>query len=85
MFERVVQTYVPLAITFDSRNRHLYWTEDSPYKTIYRCDADGSYKTLILSANPNYPSALTLDLINRLVPLTFEKTFSYCITMIALH
>lgn len=65
MFERVVETNVPLAIAFDSTNRHLYWTEGSPYKTIYRCDADGSNKTLIISANPNYPSALTLDIVNR--------------------
>ncbi|CAG2253865.1 APOER2 [Mytilus edulis] len=65
IFERVVQTNLPLAVTFDSTNRHLYWTEDSPHKTIFRCDADGSNKTLILSASPNYPSSLTLDIYNR--------------------
>lgn len=70
IFERVVQTNLPLAVTFDSTNRHLYWTEDSPHKTIFRCDADGSNKTLILSASPNYPSSLTLDIYNRLVPIS---------------
>ncbi|VDH96969.1 Hypothetical predicted protein [Mytilus galloprovincialis] len=63
IFERVVQTNVPLAIAFDSINRNLYWTEDGPHQTIFRCDADGSNKTLIRSAN--YPSALTLDIVNR--------------------
>lgn len=83
MFERIVQTNTPIAITFDSTNRHLYWTEDEPHETIFRCDADGSNKTFIRSANN--PSALTLDIVSRLVPLTLEKSFSYCITMIELH
>lgn len=69
IFESIVQTNSPLATTFDSTNRHLYWTEDSPHKNILRCNADGSNVTLIRSASPNYPSSLTLDIYNRFVTI----------------
>ncbi|VDI81261.1 Hypothetical predicted protein [Mytilus galloprovincialis] len=63
MSESIVTTSSPFGISFDSVNRHLYWTELSSTGMIKRCNPDGSNVTVLLSEIK--PTALALDIQHR--------------------
>lgn len=74
MSESIVTTSSPFGISFDSVNRHLYWTELSSTGRIKRCNPDGSNVTVLL--NEAVPSVLTLDIQNRWIYYGQERNLS---------
>ncbi|XP_052080328.1 hemicentin-1-like isoform X4 [Mytilus californianus] len=73
-FETVIYTDRPYYVSFDSKNSHLYWTEQEKLEKIMRCNSDGSNLTIIVKEFSL--TAFTLDTHHRWIYYSTKSSYA---------